>query len=131
LIDNAVDAAAATQATHRVTVSLREDADGLRIQVADGGAGVAPEHAEEIFTRGWTKKNEAGHGIGLALVRHTVARNGGSIEVARDPVLGGAVITVDLPSRAVCDVQNGARAAAEGALKSTADKDRAEVWPHD
>lgn len=126
LIDNAVDAAAATQAPHRVAVSLREEPDaGLRIRVADSGEGIAPEHADEIFTRGWTTKHEAGHGIGLALVRHSVQRNGGTIEVGTDPILGGALITVELPNRttssaesvagAVTAVTNDARPAAGSA----------------
>jgi len=99
LIDNAVDAAAAGEAPHRVAVSLRSGPDALRIRVADTGPGIDSEHADQIFTRGWTTKHEAGHGIGLALVRRSVDRNNGSIEVAADPVLGGAVITVHLPNR--------------------------------
>ncbi|HWG23973.1 sensor histidine kinase [Actinospica sp.] len=100
LIDNAVDAAAATEVPHRVSVSLCSGAEGVRIRVADTGAGIAPEHADEIFTRGWTTKQEAGHGIGLALVRHSVGRNDGTIAIAVDPVLGGAAITVSLPTSA-------------------------------
>jgi two-component system, CitB family, sensor kinase len=109
LIDNAVDAAAAGEPPHRVAVGLCSGPEsggkvstqtvGLRIQIADSGHGIEPEHAGEIFTRGWTTKNEAGHGIGLALVRRSVDRNGGEIVVANDPVLGGAVITVHLPNR--------------------------------
>lgn len=98
LIDNAVDAAAATDVPHRVSVSLRAGGDGVRIRVADSGAGIARERADEIFTRGWTTKQGTGHGIGLALVRHSVRRNDGTIEVAADPVLGGASITVSLPN---------------------------------
>ena len=99
LIDNAVDAAAAGEAPHRVAVSLCSvPDDGVRIRVADSGRGIEPDHAEEIFTRGWTTKNEAGHGIGLALVRHSVTRNSGQITVTSDPILGGAAITVHLPT---------------------------------
>ena len=97
LIDNAVDAAAGSEAPHRVAVSLCAGADGVRVRVADSGQGIAPDLAEEIFTRGWTTKQEAGHGIGLALVRHSVQRHSGRIDVTTDPVLGGAAITVRLP----------------------------------
>jgi two-component system CitB family sensor kinase len=101
LIDNAVDAAAATEAPHRVSVSLCAGSEGVRIRVSDTGGGIAPEHAGKIFARGWTTKNESGHGIGLALVRHSVDRNGGTIDIDADPVLGGALITVALPNPAV------------------------------
>jgi two-component system CitB family sensor kinase len=101
LVDNAVDAAAATGAPHRVAVSLCAGDAGVRIRVADSGAGIAPERADEVFTRGWTTKQEPGHGIGLALVRHSVERNKGTIAVATDSVLGGAVITVTLPTSKV------------------------------
>jgi signal transduction histidine kinase len=33
-------------------------------------------------------KNEAGHGLGLALVRQCVRRNRGTIEATRDTALG-------------------------------------------
>jgi two-component system, CitB family, sensor kinase len=124
LIDNAVDAAAAGDAPHRVAVGLRSSSSGptnggvgggLRIQVADSGRGIEPEHTDEIFTRGWSTKNEAGHGIGLALVRHSVDRNGGEITVTRDPVLGGAVITVHLPNRTGGPTNDDAPAAKERA----------------
>ena len=130
LIDNAVDAAAAGEPPHRVAVGLCSGPDserndgglesgtqtvGLRIQIADSGRGIEPEHAEEIFTRGWTTKNEAGHGIGLALVRRSVDRNGGEIVVANDPVLGGAVITVHLPNRTDTPPSDDAPAAKERA----------------
>ena len=127
LIDNAVDAAATGEAPHRVAVSLHPTGaqDGLRIQVADSGRGIEPEQVEEIFTRGWTTKNEAGHGIGLALVRRSVQRNGGEIKVGADPVLGGAVITVSLPNRAEA---NEADTEVNDADKDTPTaKERAEV----
>lgn len=101
LIDNAVDAAAGHDAPHRVAVSLRAGPDGLTVRVADSGPGIAPEERDRIFTRGWTTKDEAGHGIGLALVLRSVRCNGGTIKVAADAVLGGAAITVRLPASAM------------------------------
>lgn len=100
LIDNAVDAAAAHDAPHRVAASLCAGPEGLTVRVADSGSGIAPEERDRIFTSGWTTKNEAGHGIGLALVRRSVQCNGGTIEVAADALLGGAAITVRLPATA-------------------------------
>lgn len=107
LIDNAVDAAAAGSAPHRVAVSLCQGPEGLTVRVADSGRGIPTGEADRIFTRGWTTKNEAGHGIGLALVRRSVQCNGGTIEVAADPVLGGAAITVRLPAQAAVGAEAG------------------------
>ncbi|MHA6760179.1 sensor histidine kinase [Streptacidiphilus sp. PAMC 29251] len=106
LIDNAVEAVLASPAPRRVSVSLRTGgaaADGdeegeLLVRVADSGAGIDPARIEDLFTRGWTTKNEAGHGIGLALVRQSVARNRGTIEADRDRTLGGAALAVRLPT---------------------------------
>lgn len=100
LIDNAVDAAAAAHAPHRVAVSLRTGPEHLRVHVSDSGAGIAPEDAQRIFARGWTTKHEPGHGIGLALVHRSVRRNGGTVVIESDPELGGAAVTVLLPLRA-------------------------------
>ncbi|HEV3169732.1 MAG TPA: sensor histidine kinase [Actinocrinis sp.] len=98
LIDNAIDAALIAPPPRRVAVSLRAVPRGLELRVADSGAGIDPERVEDLFTRGWTTKNEAGHGIGLALVRQSVNRNDGTVEVSHDAALGGAALTVRLPT---------------------------------
>src|SRR5215207_6676002 len=78
LIDNALDAAAATPAP-RVDVGVEASAELLRIAVSDSGGGPADD--ERMFDLGVTTKRAAGHGIGLALVRQTVTRLGGDIRV--------------------------------------------------
>jgi two-component system, CitB family, sensor kinase len=78
LIDNALDAAAATPAP-RVDVAVEASADQLRIAVSDSGRGPAAD--ERVFEPGVTTKRAMGHGIGLALVRQTVTRLGGDIRV--------------------------------------------------
>ena len=88
LIDNALDAAAATP-TPRVDVSVQVMADELRIAVSDSGSG--PHDGERVFELGITTKQAAGHGIGLALVRQTVSRLGGGIRVR------GSTFEVSLP----------------------------------
>jgi two-component system CitB family sensor kinase len=78
LIDNALDAAAATPAP-RVDIEVEASADLLRIAVSDSGGGPAGD--ERVFDLGVTTKRAVGHGIGLALVRQTVTRLGGDIRV--------------------------------------------------
>lgn len=109
LIDNAVDAASDTatgasggtvpaQRTGLralVTVTARTEAGELLLRVTDTGAGIGPDDADEVFRRGWTT-NGTGRGLGLALVRQAVHRNGGTVTLGRAPD-GGAEFTVRLP----------------------------------
>jgi sensor histidine kinase regulating citrate/malate metabolism len=105
LLDNAFDAVEAALQPRRVHVSasMVESSAGTIgpspiFQVADSGAGLAPEQVEQAFHRGWSTKaapaGGAGRGLGLALVSQAVHRYGGDIEVSSGP---GAVFTVRLP----------------------------------
>jgi len=78
LIDNALDAAAATP-TPEVHVAVEVTDAALRLAVRDSGAG--PRDGDRVFDLGVTTKAAAGHGIGLALVRQTVHRLGGELHV--------------------------------------------------
>lgn len=97
LIDNAVEAALRGSPPRGVSVTLRAEDGELLVRVADSGPGIDPQRIGDLFTRGWTTKNEAGHGIGLALVRQVADRNRGHIDVAFDQALGGAAVEVRLP----------------------------------
>ncbi|WP_042802417.1 sensor histidine kinase [Streptomyces sp. C] len=92
LVDNALDALTGVPGG-RITVTVRRDAAGLLLRVADNGPGL-PEGAD-VFRRGWSGKGE-GRGLGLALVRQVVHRHGGSVE-AGDAPGGGAAFTARLP----------------------------------
>ncbi|MCC0577033.1 MULTISPECIES: sensor histidine kinase [Streptomyces] len=113
LIDNAVDAvsegfegdegaavpapraAGGAAGRARVTVTALADERELLLRVADNGAGIGPEAADEVFRRGWSTHG-AGRGLGLALVRQAAHRNGGTVELDAGPD-GGARFTVRLP----------------------------------
>ncbi len=60
----------------------------LRIEVSDDGPGVPSELVAHIFTPFFTTKKQGG-GIGLAMVRHLVHENGGTVRYAR-PIGNGA-----------------------------------------
>ncbi|MGW0841811.1 ATP-binding protein [Streptomyces sp. NPDC002787] len=120
LVDNAVDAAAATPDDHEpwggtedreawVEVELRQDASSVEIVVRDSGPGVAPELAREVFSHGFTTKaaREGERGIGLALTRLVCERHGGEISVTNTP--DGAMFTARMT------VSHLADAVAEGA----------------
>lgn len=82
LIDNAIDA---LPGAGWIEVAVTSTGDEVQVVVTDSGPGVAPDLAEEIFTRGFTTKaaEEGGQrGLGLALTRQTCWRRGGSVEVS-------------------------------------------------
>lgn len=67
--------------------------DLLRITVADDGAGVPDELAQEIFRRGFT--GGSGNGVGLSLARALVEADGGRLELSRRRP---AVFSIVVPS---------------------------------
>ncbi len=72
----------------QIIVRAESVADHLIISVVDDGPGIAPEWHEAIFLpfRQVADADEAdGAGIGLAMVKKTVERFGGVIEVLSDP----------------------------------------------
>lgn len=67
----------------------------LRIQVIDHGAGMAPQTVEKAFHLFFTSRPE-GSGMGLAMVRRTVERHNGSINLSSE--LGrGTTVSIDIP----------------------------------
>ncbi|WBM80708.1 sensor histidine kinase [Cryobacterium breve] len=98
LIDNALDAAMDAPAPREVRLSVRSGAVSVVIEVPDSGNGVDPDTIDDVLRRGFSTKEpgEFGRGLGLALVRQTVNRLGGTLSIGRRT---GAVFTVTLPCR--------------------------------
>jgi PAS domain S-box-containing protein len=96
LVINAAHAIAAASGRDRGVILLADD--GVVIEVADTGAGIAPEIADRIFDPFFTTKDVgAGTGQGLALVRSLVVdRHDGRVTFSTE--LGvGTTFTVYLP----------------------------------
>jgi signal transduction histidine kinase len=97
LIDNA-----ARHAETRVAVALRTDGSVVELVVEDDGPGIAPEDRDRVFER-FTRLDEGrardagGMGLGLAVVRATVERHGGTVAVG-DAEPHGARFVVRLPA---------------------------------
>jgi two-component system sensor histidine kinase GlrK len=87
-----------------VTIVLQRAGDGLRLDVADEGPGVAAEDGARVFEpffRGHTQPGDGqlpGSGIGLSIVAETVAAHGGRVSlVAAAPGERGARFRIELP----------------------------------
>ena len=81
LLSNAVKF---TPAGGRICVSLKDEARGVVLKVADTGCGMSPEVGARIFDKfyqGDTSHKEQGNGLGLALVKKVIDRIGGEIAV--------------------------------------------------
>jgi two-component system sensor histidine kinase DctS len=98
LLGNAQESAA--QGKVPAQVQLRVWGDAVRqvavLCVCDSGAGVHEEDYEHVFEAFYSTK-EGGMGMGLAICRSIVEAHHGHIAVDRDPELGGARFTVELP----------------------------------
>ena len=85
LLKNAAEAmavVASSRAPQAVVSARLSRGSRLRIEVADNGPGVPEALAAHIFTPFFSTKKQ-GRGIGLAMVRHLVHANGGTVRYAR------------------------------------------------
>jgi two-component system sensor histidine kinase KdpD len=91
-----VNAQKHTPAGTPVRITVTRDADGVEIDVSDGGPGVPPEMREAIFEPFRQGEGGQGLGIGLSLVARFAALHGGRAWV-EDAGGGGARFRVTLP----------------------------------
>src|SRR5690242_571256 len=89
LIRNAMDAMEATQ-TRDLSIAAEPAGDAhVRVSVADSGAGIAPEIAEQLFPTFITTKRQV-MGVGLSISRTIVEAHGGRIWA--EPNAGGGTV---------------------------------------
>lgn len=98
LIDNGIKY---TPEGGSVTVSLLSHGTEAWVQVADTGAGIAPDDLAHVFDRFWRadkvrSRGAGGTGLGLSIARWIAERHHGTIEV-ESGVGAGSTFTVRLP----------------------------------
>ena len=84
LLDNGIRAAAEGRRLDRwVEVTLLGDGRDLLVHVVDSGDGIPADHVDRVFDHGFTTRGSdlPGHGIGLALARHTARAHGGNVRI--------------------------------------------------
>ena len=95
LVSNAIRACSEKRGAVAVEASCPSQGSG-RIVVRDNGPGIPEAIRARLFRPLTTGHgNSGGHGLGLFIVRRTVAKMGGSIKVASSP--SGTVFQIDLP----------------------------------
>ena len=82
LIDNAIDALEEVS-DRRLTITLTEDLRSFRFSVSNNGPMIPVKSWQSIFQPGITTKC-GGHGMGLHIVRQTLQKHGGDIELISD-----------------------------------------------
>jgi signal transduction histidine kinase len=69
------------------------DGDRIRLEVADDGSGIRPEHRVRLFEPAFTTKT-SGTGLGLAICKRVVEGVGGTIDVDSEPGRGTRVVVL-------------------------------------
>jgi len=101
LVDNAVKY---TPGGGQVQITtLPGPAGSARVEIADNGPGIAPEHQARIFERFYRvdkarSRELGGTGLGLSIVRHLAEGMGASVSVESEPGRGSR-FTVTIPGR--------------------------------
>ncbi len=88
LIENSIDFKQSVDYP-RISISMSNEADGIRINIEDNGIGIGEDIREKIFTmfyRGHDKST--GSGLGLYIVKTSVDKVGGTIDVKSEPNKG-------------------------------------------
>ena len=85
-----------------IRVSAREDGGQVTLEVADSGAGIAPEllpRLFDVFTQGrqGLDRKQGGLGLGLAIARQLIVAHGGSIQARTAGPGRGTTMIVHLP----------------------------------
>ena len=80
----------------RLTVSVSNGGDGVRITVKDNGVGIPPENLNRIFNHGFTTR-KGGHGFGLHSGALAAKELGGSLTAHSDGPGCGATFMLELP----------------------------------
>ena len=98
LLKNAKDALVEGRTDGRqLKIRIKKTAtDMLAIEVEDNGVGIAPDNLTDIFTHGFTTK-EDGHGFGLHSCANAAREMGGQLLVDSPGLGQGATFTMELP----------------------------------
>lgn len=79
----------------KLSIDASNDGEWVILKISDNGKGIPEEFREKIFEEGFKYGNSANTGLGLYLVKQTIDRYGGSIEINENNP-SGAVFLIKL-----------------------------------
>lgn len=85
LIDNAIKYSTGFQENPKVSVSLVQEADSIRLVIEDNGPGIAEDDRERVmrrFVRLEESRTQPGSGLGLSLAKAVMTFHGGRLELS-------------------------------------------------
>lgn len=95
------NAAKYSPAGSRIRVAARVDDGDAVVSVTDGGIGLTPEEADNLFRRAWRGRRHAGQvpglGLGLWIARIFVTANGGTLTAHSEGPGKGTTMSIRLP----------------------------------
>lgn len=98
LIKNAMDAINKNEGNSYVSISVKQEADTVIIDVEDSGSGIDKKFVKEIFKPGFSTKKR-GWGLGLSLTRRIIEDyHKGDVFVYRSEIGKGTLIRIELPA---------------------------------
>lgn len=81
-----------------VQITVQADLEKATIKISDNGIGIGPEHLEKIFQMFYrASQSKSGSGLGLYIVKETVQKLKGTVQV-QSQVNEGSTFIVELPS---------------------------------
>ncbi len=102
----------AMQSGGRLEIRTWREGSHARVEIADTGSGIAPEHLHRIYDPFFTTKAaRKGTGLGLSVTYGIIQEHDGSIEVSNRPS-GGARFFIDFPMPSAAPSGPGLLAAA-------------------
>ena len=84
LLDNAIEAIEGISGEKTVELIIEGGEENNRLEVTTYGVYLTDEVEARIFQRGYSSKEEAGHGLGLAICKELVDDYKGSININKD-----------------------------------------------
>ena len=97
ILNNACQAMAEYGTTRKLRIQTCQVGQHLRVEIADTGPGIAPEHLQQVFTPFFTTKSQGkGMGLGLSIARDIIRAHQGTITL-KSQEGEGTTVAMELP----------------------------------